>query len=45
MDPITLKFTIRCALALAAIITVAVCCSRLEKRIENWQQNLKDIEL
>jgi len=49
MDPIVLQFIFRCALAAVAIVAAAVLCSRLEKhinkRLNNWNDNLKDIEL
>ena len=44
MDTIAIEFYVTCAIALIGIVTTAICCSRLEKRIENWQDNLKDIE-
>lgn len=44
MDAIELKFYVTCAIALIAIITAAVCCNRLEKRIKSWEENLKDVE-
>lgn len=37
MDAIELKFAITCGLALAAIIAVAIGCSRLEKKIDAMQ--------
>ena len=43
IDTITLKFAITCGLALAAIITAAVLCRRIERKIEAMQ-NLKDVE-
>ena len=44
MDTIAIEFYVTCAIALIGIITAAVCCNRLEKRIKSWQDNLKDIE-
>lgn len=44
MDAIELKFYVTCTIALIAIITVAVCCNRIEKRIKSLEENLKEIE-